>query len=250
MIVTPGGPGATLVALDKDSGEPVWTTRALSQPAAYCSPILVERGGLQIVVTIVKEGVVGVDAADGSVLWSAPQRNKHDNHMVSPLFEDGLLYVTSGYGAGGQMFRLSDDGRSLTRLWQQVKPDTMHGGVVLVDGHIYGSSNTKSAGRSWICGNAESGAVIYQESWVKDGSVVFADGHLYCYGEDGRVALVPARPDARVPSGMFAIPYMAGQHCTHPVVSGGRLYLRRGDTLQAFRVTPVAAEGGAADGDH
>jgi outer membrane protein assembly factor BamB len=235
LIVTPGGANATIVALDKHTGEPLWTTRALSQPAAYCSPILLERGGLRIVVTMVKEGVVGVNAANGEVLWFAPHRNKYDNHMVSPVCSDGWLYVTSGYGAGGQMFRLSDDGRSVAKQWEQAQPDTMHGGVVLVDGHLYGSCNTKGRGQ-WACVKAETGEVVYQRPWVKEGSVLYADGHLYCYGEDGRVALVPARPDATEAAGRFAVPFAAGQHCTHPVIHDGRLFIRYGETLAAFRV--------------
>ena len=238
MIVTPGGPNATMVALDKHTGEPLWTTRKLSHPACYCSPILVERGGLQIIVTMVKEGLVGVNAADGSVLWFASHRNRYDNHMNTPVFEDGLLYFTSGYGSGGQMFRLSKDGKSIEKLWQQLRPDTMHGGVVLVDGHIYGSSYRQPKGGKWVCLEAATGKVVYERAWVKAGSVTYADGHLYCYGEGGRVALVPARPDVTAPTGRFSIPHAGGQHCTHPVVCGGRLYLRRGDTLTAFQVAP------------
>lgn len=238
MIVTPGGPNATMVALDKHTGEPLWTTRNLSHPACYCSPILVERGGLQIIVTMVKEGLVGVNAADGSVLWFASHRNRYGNHMNTPVFEAGLLYFTSGYGAGGQMFRLSKDGKSIEKLWQQLKPDTMHGGVVFVDGHIYGSSNRQPRGGKWVCLEAATGKVVYEQAWVKAGSVTYADGHLYCYGEDGRVALVPAKPDATAPTGRFSIPHAGGQHCTHPVVAGGRLYLRRGATLTAYQVAP------------
>jgi outer membrane protein assembly factor BamB len=238
MIVTPGGPNATLVALDKETGKTIWTTRDLSQPAAYCSPVLLERGGLKIIVTMVKEGVVGVDARDGGVLWTAPHRNKHDNHMVSPVFEDGLLYVTSGYGAGGKMFRLSDDGRTLTKLWEQSKPDTIHGGVIFTGGHIYGSSNTKACGGGdWICVAAQDGRVVYQQRWVRAGSVTFAEGNLYCYGEDGQVALVPARPDATAVLGRFGVTQGAGQHYAHPVVCGGRLYIRHGDVLLAYDIS-------------
>ena len=246
MIVTPGGPNATMVALDKHTGEPLWTTRGLSQPACYCSPILVERGGLRIIVTMIKEGLVGVNAADGSVLWFASHRNKYDNHMNTPVFENDLLYFTSGYGSGGRMFRLSKDGKSIEQLWQQLKPDTMHGGVILVDGHIYGSANRQPAGGKWVCLKAATGEVVYERTWVKAGSVTYADGHLYCYGEDGRVALVPAKPDVTEPAGRFSIPHAGGQHCTHPVVCGGRLYLRRGDTLTAFQVGGVTKNSNVA----
>jgi outer membrane protein assembly factor BamB len=236
MIVTPGGPNASIVALDKRTGKTLWKTEALSQPACYCSPILVERGGLRIVVTMLKEGLVGVNADDGSVLWQAEHRNQYDNHMNSPVYADGLLYVTSGYGAGGRMFRLGEDGRSIEPVWKQAKPDTMHGGTIRVGGYIYGSSNRNPPKGQWICVDAGSGEVVYERDWVKAGSATYADGCLYCYGEDGRVALVPVGPDTTAPSGRFAVAGVAGAHCTHPVVCGGRLYLRRGSALMAFDV--------------
>jgi outer membrane protein assembly factor BamB len=238
VIVTAGGTNASIVALNKDSGETVWTTEGLSVPASYCSPILVERGGLKILVTMIKDGLIGVDAGDGSVLWRAVHHNKYDNHMVSPVFEGGLLYFTSGYGAGGQMFSLSDDGRTITKLWKELKPDTMHGGLVFKDGYIYGSSYTpQGGGGQWICLEAKTGKVAYQKPWVKSGAVTYADGHLYCYGEDGRVALVPASPDAETPAGVFTVTQGTGSHCAHPVVSGGRLYIRRGEVLMAYGIS-------------
>jgi outer membrane protein assembly factor BamB len=237
MIVTPGGSNATMVALNKETGKTIWTTRDLSQPAAYCSPILIERGGLRIIVTMIKEGVVGVNAADGSVLWTHSMRNRYDNHMNSPVFEHGLLCIISGYGAGGKMFNLSEDGRTLTKLWERRKPDTFHGGVIFLDGHIYGSSNVKECGGGdWICLKAETGEVAYQQRWVKAGAVTYAEGNLYCYGEDGQVALVPARPDAKAAVSRFSVFVGPGQHHTHPVVSGGRLYIRHGATLTAYKI--------------
>jgi outer membrane protein assembly factor BamB len=234
VIVSPGGPDASIVALDAATGETVWTTRGLSQPACYCSPILVERGGPRI-ITMLKEGLVGVDARDGTILWQAQHHNKYDNHMNSPVYGDGLLFITSGYGAGGQMFRLADDGKAITKLWQGPKPDTMHGGVVMHDGHIYGSSNTKTGGGGdWICLDAATGTVVYQRRWVKAGAAVYADGHLYCYGEDGIVALVPARPDCEAATSQFHVTLGSGPHGAHPVVCGKRLYLRHGEVLLAY----------------
>lgn len=237
VIVSPGGTNASVVALNKDTGDIVWTTEGMSQPAAYCSPILVERGGLKIIVTMLKNGLTGVDAKDGTVLWTAPHRNKYDNHMVSPVYEDGLIYFTSGYGAGGQMYRVSDNGRTITKLWQELKPDTMHGGVVFVGGYIYGSSNTKPCGGGdWITLEAQTGKVVNQRRWVNAGSVVHAEGNLYCYGDDGRVALVPATPDTKEPASVFTVTLGSGSHYAHPVVCGGRLYIRHGEILMAYDI--------------
>lgn len=237
IIVSPGGTNASIVALNRENGETVWTTEGMSQPACYCSPILVERGGLKIIVTMLKNGLAGVNAKDGTILWTAPHHNKYDNHMVSPVFEDGLIYFTSGYGAGGQMFKLSDDGRTITKLWQELKPDTMHGGVIFKDGHIYGASYAQqNGGGDWICLEAKTGKVVYQKRWVKSGSVVCVDGNLYCYGDDGKVAMVPARPDAQESVSVFTVTQGNGSHYAHPVVCGGRLYIRHGEVLMVYDV--------------
>jgi len=237
MIVTPGGPQATIVALDRRSGKPLWTTKELSQPSTYCSPILVERGGLKIVVTMIKEGLVGVNAADGKVLWTAQHRNKYDNHPVSPMYRDGQIAIVSGYGAGVKMFQLARDGRSITKLWQQSKPDTCHGGLAWTGGYIYGSGFFPSGGGGrWVCLDAETGKVVYEQPWVRMGSVIVAEGNLYCYGEDGVVALVPARPDATDPVGTFRIALGKDEHWAHPVVCGRRLYIRHGGVLMAFDI--------------
>ncbi|MBM3288999.1 MAG: PQQ-like beta-propeller repeat protein, partial [Candidatus Hydrogenedentes bacterium] len=234
VICTPGGKDATVVALNKNTGETVWTTKGLSEQAAYCSPILIERGGRRLVVTMPAQSIVGIDASNGEVVWRQPFDEKEtlQNHSVTPAYHDGLLYATSGHGAGGRMYEISADGRSISVKWEDTVLNTLHGGLVFLDGYVYGSSSS----HRWVCLRAGDGNVMYRVSGVGLGSIIYADGRFYCYGEKGALALVRARPESFDIASSFKITAGGGEHWAHPVIAGGHLYIRHGDTLSAFDI--------------
>jgi hypothetical protein len=152
---------------------------------------------------------------------------------VAPVYQDGLMYVTSGHGKGGQMFEITDDGRQITPRWTDTVLNTVHGGLVLVDGYVYGSN---ARGR-WVCLELRSGQVKYETSGVGMGSVACADGMLYCYGDKGLLGLVRVSPEAHEIVSRFKVTQGEGPHWAHPVISGGRLYIRHGDCLMAYDVS-------------
>ena len=235
VICTPGGEDACLVALDKSTGETIWTSRGFSQQSAYCSPIVVERGGERWLVTITERSVVGVDMETGRIAWRHPvdPDATDQNHSVSPVYEGGRLYVTSGHGIGGLMLALSPDGRGVEQRWTDETLNCLHGGLVVVDGYVYGANMHGQ----WVCLELESGKVMYEADGVGMGSVTYADGMLYCYGENGALGLVKASPEGYELSGRIQIEHGEGEHWSHPVIAGGRLYLRHGDALAAYAVT-------------
>lgn len=234
VICTPGGKDASLVALNKTTGRTIWTSKGLSEQSAYCSPILVERADKRLLVTITARSVVGLSVDTGDPWWRQPQDPdaKDPNHSVTPVYGAGHLYATSGHGQGGQLLAVSPDGRQVRVAWTDKTLNSLHGGVVLVDGHLYGS-NLK--GR-WACLRLTTGEVMYEAKGVGRGSVAYADGKLYCYGEKGTVALVPASPTGYKPVSRFTVRRGNGRHWAHPVICGGRLYLRHGDCLMAFDI--------------
>lgn len=242
VITTPGGEGATMVALNKKTGEVVWASESLDEKSAYCSPILVERGGRKIIVTMLGESVIGIDAADGKVLWrdmySDYQEKPKSINPVTCVYYDGCVYATSGYGCGGAMYELSDDGSKITRKWVDTTLDNHHGGVVLVDGSIYGSNWDGNSKGDWVCLDWESGKVKYENKWQGNkGAMTYADGMFYCYDEnDGTVGLVKQRDDKFEVISTFEIEVGKGKHWAHPVVCGGKLYIRHGAYLMAYDV--------------
>jgi len=236
VICTPGGPDASVAALNKRTGETVWTSKGLSEPSAYCSPDVIERGDRRIIVTMTQKSVVGLDAATGDVLWTHPHETEYDIHAVTPLYSDGMLYYTAGYKSGGGMLELSADGSNITPRWTDKHLDCQHHGVVLVDGYVYGTSHGSRSGL--VCLELETGKVMWTADYVKQGVVVYADGMLYIYEgpKNGTVRLAKASPTAFESAGAFTVTEGTDNHWAHPTIAGGRLYIRHGDVLIAYTI--------------
>ena len=232
VVLTPGGKDAAVVALDKKSGETVWTSKGLSEKSAYCSPVIWETGKHRQLVTMTAKHMVGLDPESGSILWKTPMNVDYDIHATSPVFMGDLVYVSHGYDQGGMAFRLAADGRSVTSAWSEEKLDIHHGGAVLVDGHIYGASSKKN----WFALDAETGEIRGTIPRLGKGAVVYADGLLYGYVESGDVVLVDPNPAKFRVVSRFKVDAGDGQHWSHPVIAGKVLYIRHGDVLMAYDI--------------
>jgi len=234
LICTPGGTESTFVALNKLTGKTIWSSKGFVDQSAYCSPIPVERGGRRQLITITARHVEGFDPKSGEVIWNQPFDTEADmpNHSISPVYQDGKFYITSGHGKGGRMYELSADGAKAEQKWTDEVLNTSHGGLLLVDGYLYGT-NAKG---HWVCLELTSGKIMYDGEGVGAGSAIYADGMLYCYGEKGALALTPATPSGFAPVSKFKITAGDGQHWAHPVISNGVLYIRHGKIMMAFDV--------------
>jgi outer membrane protein assembly factor BamB len=241
VICTPGGDEASVVAFDKITGKLIWQTKSLSEQANYCSPILIERGGKKIIATQLAESFVGINAEDGSVIWQDKYEDYQDDpkdiNIVSPVYHDGHIYVTSGYDDGSAMFELSADGTKITRKWVDQTLDVHHGGIVRIGDYIYGANWEDNKNGNWICLDWNTGKVMYEEKWNTKGSIISADGMLYCYEEKkGNLALVKANPEKFEKVSSVKIPLGKGPHWGHPSISDGRLYVRHGDALMVYDI--------------
>lgn len=247
LICTPGGPNASIVALNKMTGATVWTTTTLSNPSGYCSPNMIMHNGRRIIVTMTARYVVGVDPTDGTELWRHTHLTDSNVHAVTPVYADGKLYYTAGYGSGGGILNLSSDGSAITSGWTDTTTlDCQHDGVVLQNGYIYGASHY--FGPRLACLELGTGAVKWTTAEIRQGVVVYADGMLYVYeGSSGRVSLVRATPDGYERRGVFTVTAGSGNHWAHPTIADGRLYIQHGDVLMAF---DIAAETPNVDSDH
>lgn len=241
IICSPGGSDASVIALDKNSGELIWQSKTLSEVANYCSPILINKGDKKIIATQLAESFVGLDAADGSVLWRDKyeeyQDDPKDLNINSPLYHDGSVFVTSGYDNASAMFELSDDGTKINRKWINQTLDVHVGGIVRVDNYIYGANWEDNKNGNWVCLDWNTGKVMYEEKWNTKGSIITADGMLYCYEEKrGNLALVKATPEKFEIVSSFKIPLGRGPHWGHPAISDGRLYVRHGEALMVYDI--------------
>lgn len=234
VFCTPGGRNVMMAALDRHSGKTIWTIKGNGETSGYCSPCLIKHGGGRLILTMTGESVVGIDADTGEHLWRYSHVTDYNVNANTPLYHDGHIYAVSGYGTGGQMFALSEDGKSVKRVWSQAKLDSQMGAAVLVDGYIYGSGHNS---RGWHCLDWKTGKVMYTARKIGNkGAIIFSDGMMYCYSERGDVALVKPDPQEFVVVSSFRIKKGSGEHWAHPVIHDGRLYIRHGDTLMVYQI--------------
>ena len=234
VICTPGGPDASLMALDRDTGEKIWQSKGLSQQSAYCSARLIRHGKRRLIITLVEKGIVALDPETGKVLWQHEQPNRYGVRPCPPLYHDGSIYFCAARKSGGIQLALANDGLSVTEKWTDKTLDPQMHGVVLVDGCIYGTA--QSANTGLVCLEWKTGKVMWNASVVKMAAVVSAEGMLYVYGEDGTMRLVKPSPEAFTPVSEFAVTQGTDRHWAHPTIANGRLYIRHGDALMAYDI--------------
>ena len=242
IICTPGGEEASVVALDKITGKMIWQSLQLSELGNYCSPILINRGGKKIIATQLAESFVGLDAEDGTLLWRDEYEDYQDDpkdiNINSPLYHDGHIFVTSGYDNPSANYELSPDGTKITRKWINEILDVHLGGVVLENGYLYGSNWEDNRNGNWVCLDWKTGKVMWEEKWITKGSIITAEGMLYCYEEKkGAFGLVSATPEKFDMVSSFSVSLGKGLHWAHPAISDGRLYVRHGDALMVYNIS-------------
>ena len=233
LVCTPGGIDANVIALDKYTGKLIWKCKGMGEKSAYCSPLLVNHNNRRIVVTHTESSILGIDAETGKLLWSHSQPNKYSVHANTPTYHNGQIYCVSGYGKGGVMLKLSQNGESVTELWRDEALDGRMGGVVLLDGKIYGGTDNS---KGWVCLDWNSGKELYSSAALKKGNLISAEGLLYWYSEGGEVALVKPTPTAFNIISSFKVPYGEKQHWAHLVINSKRLFIRHGTSLMVYAI--------------
>lgn len=240
VIYTPCGQKTTMVALNKKTGETVWMTESLNDKSGYVAPIVAKIGNKKQIITVTGGYVIGVNAENGHIDWKVSNKDissPKDINCVSPVFHNGSVFVTSGYNDAGALIKISNDGMQATVTWVNPDLDVHHGGVVLVDGYIYGANWINNGQGNWVCLEWNSGKTMYETKWRNKGSIISADGMLYCYEEEGgNLALVKASPEGFNVISSFKITQGGGPHWAHPVISNGVLYIRHGDVLMAYDI--------------
>lgn len=242
VVCTPGGPKNTMVALDKDVGRTLWTcSRKGDRGAGHASIVTAEVKGTRVYVQSTGSGAMGVAAEDGELLWTFDVEQT-TAVIPTPIIQGDLVFFVAGYGRGGALLRQKPDGKggiSIQTVYD-LKKDlaNKHGGVVLVGHHLYGDSEDR--GILW-CAELKTGKILWKSrAGGKDSaSLAAADGRLYVHQADGSMSLVLASPKGYKEVGRFTLPG-AGERpgWAHPVIAGGRLYVREGDVLACYDLRP------------
>lgn len=233
VFVSPGGSNASMVALDKMTGATVWASRELSDEAGYASAIVADVQGVRTVMTYTAEAGVGVRASDGKLMWRYRPAANGTANIATPIFFDNKVFYSSAYGAGGALLGLQAENGAVKaqEIYHTREMENHHGGVVLVNGYLYGYNNA-----ILTCLEFASGKLLWRDRSVGKGALSYADGHLYILGENYIVGLVEASPAGYREKGRFQISDQGAPSWTHPVISNGRLYLRNQSLLMAYDV--------------
>ncbi len=233
VYITPGGKKNNVVALNRFNGNLIWTSAGKGELSAYCTPLLVELSARKLLVTHTADHIIGLDAKTGKLLWDYPHTNRWQVHANTPIFYAGDLFCFSGYGKGGVKLNMSENGSSVEKAWFKTELDSRIGGMVVVDGYLYGSGDKA---RQWRCVNWETGEETYVADAIGKGVTIYADGMLYCYSERGELALVEANPKEFKVISQTKVELGTAQHWAHPVINNGRLFVRHGDALVVYKI--------------
>jgi outer membrane protein assembly factor BamB len=233
VIVSPGGSGAGMVKLDKMTGKTVWTSKDLSDAAGYSSPIVADVQGVRTYFTFTSEAGVGVRASDGKLMFRYPRAANNVANITTPIFFENKVFFTSAYDTGGGLVDLSVQNGEVKakEIYFTREMKNHHGGVILHNGYLYGFNDS-----ILTCLEFATGKMMWRDRSVGKGSVMFADGHLYLQGENNIVGLAEASPAGYKEKGRFTIADKGLSSWAHPVVSGGRLYVRNQDSLIAYDI--------------
>jgi len=228
VLVNAGGRNASIVALNKENGSVIWKSQ--SDEAGYSSAIPLQVNGGTQVVFFTAERALGLDVNDGRLLWEYGRPANRTANVATPVARGNRVFISSDYGTGGGLVEIKADNKA-QELYFTKDMRNHHSSSVLVGDYLYGFSSSILTAMKF-----DTGEIAWRDRSVGKGSLVYADGNLYCFSENGVVGLVEATPSGYSEKGRFRIQQGDLPTWTHPVVAGGRLYLRDQDTIYAFDV--------------
>lgn len=237
VVCTPGGQQGAIAAFNKLTGEMQWQSAELTAGAHYSSLIVLESDGTKQYVQLLVNKVVGIEPESGKVLWTADFPGRIAV-IPTPVNVNGDVYVTAGYNAGSRMVKPGEGSAEL--LWEDRKVKNHHGGMILVEGHLYGHSDSVG----FVCQKTSDGSLAWNNRDIGKGCVTWADGRFYHVEEDsGDILLLEASPEKLSLRGKFTMDPKSerrkpdGRIWVHPVIANGRLYVRDQELIHCYSVS-------------
>jgi outer membrane protein assembly factor BamB len=231
VLVNAGGPNASVVALNKKDGSLIWKSQ--SDKAGYSSAMPLQMDGIPQAIFFTSSRALGLDVRDGRLLWEYSRVANSTANAATPVVRNNRVFLSSDYGTGCALLELKPKGKEFTvqEIYFNQNMKNHHSSCVLVGDTLYGYSSSILTALRF-----DDGQVAWKNRSVGKGSLIYAEGHLYCFSEKGEVGLVEATPDEYREKGRFSIRQESLPTWSHPVIAGGHLYLRDQDTIYAFDI--------------
>ena len=241
VICTPAGDKATVVALNKMTGELVWESPPFGETRSYVSPVIYTYKDFRYILAMTYDHLIAVNPESGEMIWKYPYNLKKEKSKTipinSPIFKDDEIYLSNGYDYPSIMLRLAEDGKSVSEKWIDQTLDNHHHGLVNVGNFIFGSNWLNNRDGRWVCMRWDTGEVKYVSNWHSKGSVVYADSMLYVIDERyGNVGLVRPDPEGFDVVSSFTLEKDKGEFWAHPSIYDGKLFLRYNNNLMVYNI--------------
>ena len=243
IFMTPGGVKNNMVALNKNTGELVWSSKGTGTVSTYGSPLFIGDQSVPMVITYLATAqpggrgssndnkLVAFNANTGDVIWAYSQPSGNTINPNTPIYSNGYIFSSTGYGGGSWRLRLKDGGKAIEEVWHN-SADNQHHGPVKAGDYVYTTAHNN---RGFHCIDWKTGETKYKVDHPQ-GSMVYADGMLYCYDDKGGMSLIKANPDKFDLLSKFNITLGTQEHWAHPVIHQGVMYIRHGDALMAYKI--------------
>ncbi len=242
VICTPGGQKTSVVAFNKLTGETVWQTKSLGGPRAYASATIYEYRDIKYILAVIGTDLLAVIPETGEIAWHykySELRKSNQDGLIwtnTPVFHENEIFLTMGYDYPAVMLEMDTLGKSVSEKFIDHTLDNHHHGIILHDGHLYGSNWFDNKRGRWVCMKWDTGEIKYVDDWDTKGAMVMADGMLYCYNEKGSVGLIKPDPKGFDVISEFKITKGAGPHWAHPFIADGKLLMRHGEVVMVYDI--------------
>lgn len=232
IYCSPGGPDAFVVAMNRFTGETLWASKSFGDTVSFTSPMLIQLPARKLLVSMSNHYIYALDAKSGDLLWKQYQDNvKLKQQCNTPVYDNGMIYYVAGDGNGAVKLQLSPDGSSVTEVWRNPLVKNNFKGFVKLGNSIYTGDKTQKVKRI----DTSTGQVT-DSLKIKDASLVYADGRMYCYSDNGEVTLLNVDGPKMEVAGKFKIDKGSQEYFAHPVIRGGILWIRHGKALLAYSI--------------
>jgi outer membrane protein assembly factor BamB len=236
VLCMPGASRGRVVALDKRTGATLWANTDIQHSAAYCSGTVVTHAGVRQFITLTQGSVVGLDIKTGELLWSAPFRPMSPQNALTPVYRDGTVFIACGHSSGGTLMKIDMANKTAQRIWYREDLDDCHSGAFVWEGKLFGTA-CRAGGKHFFCVDYLTGKTLQLDSTLGKVGMTCAEGKIYCMNHRGTLSLIDITAKGFDIVSQFELPKKpTNSYLAHPVVCGGRLYIRSHEDLFVYAI--------------